>query len=112
MTFTEWLNEIKTIAADCDHIGVRVLPTETAPAIGETVANSYDWYEEEYGDGERRELDGASALDIVYAGRAANYGGRFVALIAGTDSQNGDDKAETIIREPRVIALFDRGSWA
>lgn len=107
-TFGEWLTEIKAIAADYDHAGVRVLPTETAPAVGESVANSYDWYEAEYGTGERIELDGACAISVEATYQVESYVGRYVALIAGSRSWGGDDMDERIIQDARVIALFDR----
>ena len=102
------------------YFGIRSCDNEYQ--IGETVANSYNWDDDD--EANCYELDGACATgfdylwldedsleeDMASISNAleinACYRGKHTYLIAGMDSEYGNDEAEIIISRAEVIAVI------
>lgn len=97
--------------------GVRSIPSRSENAVvGEVLPNSFVWVDGDFTDDE---LDGVCTIGIgtkydditvetvqVALDRAADYHqGRYV-LVTGYSSMGGEDRGESIIREPIAIATW------
>jgi hypothetical protein len=110
-TLEQIANTIDPCEYEYGYIGLRVVNDKCDGydlSAGDTAPNSYTWDDGEWTD---YELDGACCINLDYFSKSSPwpmaYIGRRVWLVAGDYAQYGVDDGELIIKNAKILAVYD-----